>query len=88
MSCSLKPPTQTIPLSNQAHLTVKMLNVHPQNGHHPSHPKLPSSSSGVARQKVNNQGGGGVAKKCSACAVHGKDVPLKGHKKFCEYKSA
>ena len=41
-----------------------------------------------SRQKVNNQGGGGVAKKCAACAKNGKDVLLTGHKKVCPYKKS
>lgn len=54
---------------------------HPLGRPHPSQQR-----EALKRQKIKNQGGAGVLKKCAACAKNGKDVLLSGHKKFCPYK--
>jgi hypothetical protein len=61
---------------------------HPSARPHPfQRPTIPAFAVVQKAQKIKNQGGAGVLKKCAACAEKGKDVLLKGHKKVCPSKN-
>lgn len=91
---------QSTPVSSQPPVSQNLAFAPPQSrasnlpDHHPcarphpsQRPATPAFAGIQKAQKIKNQGGAGVLKKCAACAEKGNDVLLKGHKKVCPFKN-